>query len=180
MVVVEVLVVSVVVVVVAVNLYPPRNYGMKSGKKKFLPQIVTSELSLDKAAFIFLCDAYEKLNENTDREMLRFSKAIAPYKVSFAGNWITSDNVQNLKELTLLLAKKIKQLGIPVLLLPDIGQITIEKHLIRNDALGIPYTIILNNSTLKDGIITLRSRDTTLEVSHYPIISKFQKLLLLF
>ena len=139
---------------------------MKSGKKKFLPQIVTSELSLDKAAFIFLCDAYEKLNENTDREMLRFSKALAPYKVSFAGNWITSDNVQNLKELTLLLAKKIKQLGIPVLLLPDIGQITIEKHLIRNDALGIPYTIILNNSTLKDGIITLRSRDTTLEVSH--------------
>ena len=34
----------------------------------------------------------------------------------------------------------------------------------RNDKLGVPFTVIVNDSTLETGAISLRNRDTTIRV----------------
>ncbi|KAK6643115.1 hypothetical protein RUM43_004618 [Polyplax serrata] len=154
-------------------------FEMKNQKKKFFPHMVTCKTLLEKATLTYLCDSFEKFNEETDREMLRFSKKLAPYKVAFAGSGNDFDTTQNLKELAMLLAKKMRKCGISVLMLSDMCTNTIERQMLRNDALGIPYTVLLNENTLKDGIIDIRSRDTTLrEQSHVSlVVSYLEKLI---
>lgn len=71
---------------------------------------------------------------------------------------------EELSQLAFYLAKQIRGKGISTLLLPDLAKKSLESQFLRNDELGIPYTVVINDSTLKNGIIGLRSRDTTLKV----------------
>lgn len=55
------------------------------GKKKVLPHVVESETSLEKAFMVFLCDGYTELPYHNDRrEVFRFHRKLAPYKITFA------------------------------------------------------------------------------------------------
>jgi DNA polymerase gamma 2 len=63
------------------------------------------------------------------------------------------------------LTKQLRGAGISTLLLPDMAKKSLESQFSRNDELGIPYTVVLNDASLKNGIVGLRSRDTTLKVS---------------
>lgn len=63
------------------------------------------------------------------------------------------------------LTKQLRSVGISTLLLPDMAKKSLESQFSRNDELGIPYTVVLNDASLKNGIVGLRSRDTTLKVS---------------
>lgn len=55
------------------------------GKKKVLPHVVESETSLEKAFMVFLCDGYAELPyHNNHREVFRFHRKLAPYKITFA------------------------------------------------------------------------------------------------
>jgi DNA polymerase gamma 2 len=72
---------------------------------------------------------------------------------------------EELSQLALYLTKQLRGVGISTLLLPDIAKKSLESQFSRNDELGVPYTVVLNDTSLKNGIIGLRSRDTTLKVS---------------
>lgn len=143
---------------------------MKRDQKQFLPQVVTCETYLERIAFTYLCDAFEKFGNSSKYNIMRFSRQLAPYKATFIVTGKSEDTIQNLKELVLLLAKKIRKCGISTLVLPDMCSATVESQIERNDSLGIPYTILLNETTLKDGIISIRNRDTTLTVSVQSIV----------
>lgn len=58
----------------------------------------------------------------------------------------------------------LRQNGLSALLLPDMAKKSLDFQLARNDEIGIPFTIVLSDSTLTDGIIRLYSRETTLKV----------------
>lgn len=113
----------------------------------------------------YLCDAYDPINEETDRESMRLHRKLAPYKISLACSSTETENRSELYELGLVLIRDIKKVGISTLLLPDCTKKSLQAQFLRNDAFGTPYTIVLNDKTLKDGILGLRNRDTTLEVS---------------
>jgi len=72
---------------------------------------------------------------------------------------------EELSQLSLYLTKQLRNVGISTLLLPDVAKKSLESQFARNDELGIPYTVVLNDTSLKNGIVGLRSRDTTLKVS---------------
>jgi DNA polymerase gamma 2 len=72
---------------------------------------------------------------------------------------------EELSQLALYLTKQLRSVGISTLLLPDMAKKSLESQYSRNDELGIPYTVVLNDASLKNGIVGLRSRDTTLKVS---------------
>jgi len=72
---------------------------------------------------------------------------------------------EELSQLSLYLTKQLQNVGISTLLLPDVAKKSQESQFSRNDELGIPYTVVLNDATLKNGILALRNRDTTLKVS---------------
>jgi Glycyl-tRNA synthetase (class II) len=80
---------------------------------------------------------------------------------------------EELSQLSLYLTKQLQNVGISTLLLPDVAKKSQESLFSRNDELGIPYTVVLNDATLKNGILALRSRDTTLKVSAGSITSSY-------
>lgn len=58
----------------------------------------------------------------------------------------------------------MKKAGVSTLISPNIAKKSLESQFTDSDCLGIPYTAVLSESTLDDGIIGLRSIETTLEV----------------
>ncbi|KAL0278593.1 UNVERIFIED_CONTAM: hypothetical protein PYX00_000368 [Menopon gallinae] len=134
-------------------------FNMKNGMI-----MIKTETLLEKATLIFLCDSYEGM-EDTERKMLRFHRKLAPYKLGFSAVASTPADERNLKDLALLLTKQIRKVAISVLLLDDMCSAPLKEQIFRNDALGIPYTVIMDANTLKTGLLGIRSRDTTLKVT---------------
>lgn len=92
------------------------------------------------------------------QELLKFSKNIFLYISAVA-------NVMELNDLALYLTKQLRAMNVSTLLLPSSTKFTLEAQFKQYDQLGVPYTVILNDKTLVDGISQLRNRDTTLKVS---------------
>lgn len=60
-------------------------FKTRVGKRKVLPHVVESETTLEKAFMVFLCDGYAELPYHNDsRELFRFHRKLAPYKITFA------------------------------------------------------------------------------------------------
>ncbi|KAK7788801.1 hypothetical protein R5R35_010912 [Gryllus longicercus] len=150
-------------------------FELKQGRKKIFPDILISSFSLENAVITFLCDAYdESTSMNLSREVMRFHRKIAPYKASFSISSSTTSTCSDLCELAEFLTKQLRSVGISTLLLPDASKKSLESQFVRNDEIGIPYTVVMNDSTLKNGIIALRSRDTTLkEQVHITELKKY-------
>lgn len=139
-------------------------FEAKDGRKKVMPHIVESTLSLECAVFTFLCDAYDETSfAGLPREVMRFHRKLAPFKLSFSASASSSTVGEELSQLAVYLTKQMRDTGISTLLLPDLVKKSLESQFVRNDELGIPYTAVLNDMSLKNGIISLRNRDTTLK-----------------
>lgn len=148
---------------------------VKHGHKQVLPDMVECILSLEVASFAFLCDAY---SENSKRQLLRLHRRLAPLKVGFVFNLSDSSVSDRLLEVAKHLSVSLRQKAVSTLMLPDIIKKSQGLQINRNDEMGIPFTIILSESTLNDGIIHLYSRETTLkEQVHISKVPDYVKLL---
>lgn len=72
--------------------------------------------------------------------------------------------LNELNDLGLYLCKQLRTNHVSTLFLPSASKSTLDSQYVQYDQLGIPYTVVLNERTLKDGIGSLRNRDTTLKV----------------
>lgn len=63
------------------------------------------------------------------------------------------------------------------LLLPSASKLNLDIQYRQYDQLGVPYTVVLNENTLKNGIIQLRNRDTTLKVCINSVITKYDQII---
>jgi glycyl-tRNA synthetase (class II) len=62
-------------------------FQARDGRKKVMPHIIESSVSLDGSVLTFLCDAYaEPLFLGLPRQVLRFHRKLAPYKTSFSAS----------------------------------------------------------------------------------------------
>ncbi|XP_008479780.1 DNA polymerase subunit gamma-2, mitochondrial-like [Diaphorina citri] len=97
-----------------------------------------------------------------DRKVLRLHRRLAPYKVAFLNS--TDDE---LKSLAVYLYENLRQSHIYCLFTPldssSKSPGSIESQLSANDKLGVPYSILIRDTALQDGLISIRNRDTTLE-----------------
>nr|CAH7712159.1 unnamed protein product [Callosobruchus chinensis] len=136
----------------------------KEGRKTVQPHTVSSTISLPTMFLNFLCDSFdEPLFQGKPRTMLRFHRKLAPYMVSFVVSGTNAASVSELSELALYLSRQLRTHHISSLLLPSASKLSLETQYKQYDELGVPYTAVLNENTLKDGILHLRSRDTTLK-----------------
>lgn len=78
---------------------------------------------------------------------------------------LVSQKTEELNQLALYLCKQLRANHISCVLLPNAHRDSLEQQWIHYDELGIPYNILLNENTLKNGVILLRNRDTTLKVN---------------
>ena len=124
--------------------------------EKYVPYVIEPSLGADRVTLAFICDAYdEEVLENGDtRTVMRFSKALAPYKAAVLP--LSKKLSEKAEE---VFASLIKNHTIDMDITGSIG-----KRYRRQDEIGTPYCITVDFDTLEDNAVTVRDRDTMKQV----------------
>ena len=121
--------------------------------EKYIPYVIEPSLGLDRAILAFLCNAYEKeeLEGGDVREVLKIHPALAPVKATILP-LIKKVHGEKAMELYATLCKEFN------VTYDESG--SIGKRYRRNDAVGTPFSITVDDETLSDNTVTIRDRDT--------------------
>ena len=121
--------------------------------EKFIPYIIESTYGLDRTVLALLFEAYEneKLPDNTERLVLKLKPFLAPYKVCVLP-LIKKNHSDKAMELYNKLSKQF------MTNYDETGNIG--KRYRRQDAIGTPFCITVDDETLNNGTVTIRDRDT--------------------
>lgn len=115
--------------------------------EKYIPYIVESTYGVDRILLALLFDAY---NEEEDRVVLKLNEKIAPIKASVLP-LMKKYHVDKAEEIYNIFKQHF------MTSIEDSG--SIGKRYKRNDAIGIPYSITIDDETLKNNTVTVRFRD---------------------
>ncbi len=121
--------------------------------EKFIPYCIEPALGLDRVVLAFLCEAYdEETLENGDiREVMHFHPALAPYKVAVLP-LNKKYHGEKAREVYAYLSKNFSTSY------DETG--SIGKRYRRQDVVGTPFAVTVDDETLNNGTVTLRNRDT--------------------
>jgi glycyl-tRNA synthetase len=141
-----------------------KNHEKFSGKKlqyfdsednqSYIPYVLETSVGLDRCFLAVLSKSYteEKLEDGSDRVVLKLPAPLAPHKVA--------------------ILPLIKKDGLPeraAAIMNDLkydlrcyyeDKDTIGKRYRRQDAIGTPYCVTVDHQTLEDNTVTIRDRDT--------------------
>jgi glycyl-tRNA synthetase len=126
--------------------------------EKYLPYVIEPSLGVERLFLAVLSEAYsiEDLGEGEDRINLKLAPSLAPYKVAVLP----------------LIKKYHKELAIEMEeYLSKVFTVTydesgkIGKRYRRQDAIGTPYVLTVDDNSVKENKFTLRDRDTMEQVS---------------
>ena len=126
--------------------------------EKYIPYVIEPSLGADRVLLAFLCDAYEEetLEDGSTREVMHFSPALAPYKVAvlpLVKKYHSEKANEIYEELSKHFSTSYDETG-------NIG-----KRYRRQDAIGTPFAITIDDETLKEGTVTVRDRDTMEQIT---------------
>ena len=125
--------------------------------EKYIPYIIESTVGCDRLVLALLDNAYhEETLENGDtREVMKFHPAIAPYKVAVLP-LNKKYHGEKAREVYQELAKHF--------MTSYDETASIGKRYRRQDAIGTPFAITIDDETLNHGTVTLRDHDTMEQV----------------
>lgn len=123
--------------------------------RRFIPHVIEPTFGLDRCILVTLLSAYneEKVEEGTERVVMKFPKYLAPIKLAIF------PLLKNKPELV----KKAREIydnlkGVYMCEFDDNGNIG--KRYRRQDEIGTPYCVTVDFETLEDDTVTIRDRDT--------------------
>ena len=121
--------------------------------EKYIPYIIESTYGLDRTVLAILFNSYEKetLENGDTRDVLKLMPFLAPYKVCVLP-LIKKNHSEKAMEIYNMLSKYF------MTNYDEAGNIG--KRYRRNDAIGTPYCITIDDETLTNNTVTLRDRDT--------------------
>ena len=121
--------------------------------EKFIPYIIESTVGCDRTVLAVLDNAYceEELENGETREVMRFTPYLAPYKLAV----LPLNKKYHGEKAKELFEKFNKSFMTTYDETASIG-----KRYRRQDAIGTPYAITIDDETLNNGTVTLRDRDT--------------------
>ncbi len=120
--------------------------------EKYVPYCIEPSLGADRVTLAFLVDAYEEeqLEDGSDRIVLKFHPALAPFKAAIFP--LTKKLSEGATSLYQQLAKKF---------MVDYDEAgSIGKRYRRHDEIGTPLCITFDFDSLEDQAVTIRDRDT--------------------
>lgn len=125
---------------------------------KYIPYVIESSVGCDRLTLALMCDSYreEELGDGTTREVMGFIPALAPYKVAILPlvKKYHSEYASELKEkLSKYFMCSYDETG------------SIGKRYRRQDTIGTPYCITVDDETLNNNTVTLRDRDTMEQIT---------------
>ena len=124
--------------------------------EKYIPYVVEPSVGVERLFLVTLFNAYDKelLESGEEREVLRLHPALAPYKVAVLP-LIKKRHAEKAVEVYKELAKSF------VVTYDETQQIG--KRYRRQDAIGTPFCITVDDQTIEAGTVTVRNRDTMLQ-----------------
>ena len=126
--------------------------------EKFIPTVIEYSIGADRLTLAILCEAYEeeKLEDGTTREVMHFNASIAPYKVAVLP-LLKKYHSDKAMEVYKMLSKKF------MTTYDETGNIG--KRYRREDIIGTPFCITVDDNTLNESTVTVRNRDTMEQVT---------------
>ncbi len=126
--------------------------------EKYIPYVIESTYGVGRSLLAFLFEAYtlETLENGEEREVLKIHPFLAPYKLTILPlvKKIHGDKASELYE------KLSKEFMVSY---DDAG--SIGKRYRRSDAIGTPFAITIDDTTLSDNKVTLRFRDSMEQIT---------------
>ena len=121
--------------------------------ERYIPYIIESTYGLDRTVLAVLFQSYEEetLDDGTVRDVMHFKPSLAPYKVAILP-LVKKYHAEYAMELKDKLSKSF--------MCSYDETASIGKRYRRQDAIGTPYCITVDNDTLEKGTVTVRDRDT--------------------
>ena len=126
--------------------------------EKYIPYIIESTYGLDRTvlALLFECLHKEKLENGEERDVLKLSPYLAPYKVAVLP-LIKKNHSEKAREIYSELSKYF------MTSYDDAGNIG--KRYRRCDAIGTPFCVTIDDETLNNNTVTIRNRDTMEQIT---------------
>ena len=126
--------------------------------EKYIPYVVESTIGCDRLVLAVLCEAYEEetLEDGQTREVMHFIPALAPYKCAILP-LMKKNHSEKAKEIYKDLSKYF------MCTYDESGNIG--KRYRREDVIGTPYCITIDDETLNNGTVTVRDRDTMEQIT---------------
>ena len=121
--------------------------------EKYIPYIVESTYGLDRTVLALLFDAYneEELEDSSTREVMKLHPYLAPYKVAV---------LPLVKKYHSEYATEVWQKLSKSFMCSYDETASIGKRYRRQDAIGTPFCITIDDETINNGLVTVRDRDT--------------------
>ncbi|EDV58630.1 DNA polymerase subunit gamma-2, mitochondrial [Drosophila erecta] len=137
------------------------------------PTFIRSVIELETATCALLLDGCD---HGRDSQSLLLHRVLAPYQCGIvcveSNSEVSADLADLCQHLRLVLNHEGLRLGEGIGFCSTKDTSHLAEHLLETDMLGIPYTLVINEQTLKNGLMQLRSRDTrlaeTIHISDVP------------
>ncbi len=125
--------------------------------EKYIPYVIEPSVGVERTVLTVLCNAYdeEELENGETREVMRFHPFLAPMKVAVLP-LAKKYHSEKAREIYSMLA------GNFMVSYDEAG--SIGKRYRRQDAIGTPFCITVDDETINNGTVTLRDRDTMEQV----------------
>ena len=126
--------------------------------EKYIPYIIESTYGLDRTVLALLFESFhqEKLENGDTRDVLKFSPYLAPYKVAVLP-LIKKNHSEKAQEIYNMLAKHF------MTNYDEAGNIG--KRYRREDAIGTPFCVTVDDETINNNTVTVRDRDTMEQIT---------------
>ena len=125
--------------------------------EKYIPNVIEYSIGADRLTLAILCNSYEEEQlENDTREVMHFHPAIAPYKVAILP-LVKKYHTDKAKEVFNNLSKYF------MCTYDETG--SIGKRYRRQDVIGTPFAITIDDETINNNTVTIRDRDTMNQIT---------------
>jgi len=126
--------------------------------EKYIPYVVEPSLGVERLVLTVLCNAYheDELEDGTTREVLSLHPYLAPYKVAvlpLVKKYHSDKAMEVYRNLSKYFMTTYDESG-------NIG-----KRYRREDVIGTPFCITIDDETLNNNTVTIRNRDTMEQIT---------------
>ncbi|XP_053939046.1 DNA polymerase subunit gamma-2, mitochondrial isoform X2 [Cuculus canorus] len=150
----------------------------RDGRKNVIPHVLSMTANLDGGVLAYLFDSLQLADnpltkkKNSQRKVLKLHPCLAPLKVALdVGKGPTTE----LRQVCQGLFNELSENRISVW--PgylETTQVSLEQLYTKYDEMSVLFTILITDATLENGVVQLRSRDTTMkEMMHISRLKDF-------
>ncbi|KZT70552.1 glycyl-tRNA synthetase [Daedalea quercina L-15889] len=131
---------------------------LKLGKREYTPNVIEPSFGIGRILYCLLEHSFWSREQDIERGVLSLPALVAPTKVLI----VPLSSKKELFPLVAEITAKLRKAG--VFSRVDDSNKSIGRRYARNDELGTPFGITVDFASVQNGTVTLRERDTTMQL----------------